>query len=123
DHLEPLVLILPLHLLEPRNLDLARPAPRGPEIQQHHLAAIIAEVHYLAIGILQREIRSRLALVVRFHRSRPHRARGRTPFEKVSQDQSAGEQAERFDGWTRKRHEVVPCLDYISPLLGLYKQS
>src|SRR5665213_1565073 len=42
---EPPVFILALKLREPRNLGRARAAPRGPEIQDHHLALIIREMH------------------------------------------------------------------------------
>jgi len=67
-HFEALVLILTLHLHEPRNLDTARTAPRGPEIQQYDLPFVVAEVHQLAVRVFQREIRRRLALAMWLHR-------------------------------------------------------
>jgi hypothetical protein len=53
-----LILVLLFEVDEPRNLDLAGSAPRRPEVQQHHFAAIVRELHGSAVGVLQREIRS-----------------------------------------------------------------
>jgi len=47
---------------EPRDLDLARTAPGGPEVEQHHLAAVIGEMDSFAGGIREREIHDRLLL-------------------------------------------------------------
>jgi len=41
DYREALVFVLPLELLKPRDLDLARPAISRPEIQQHNLTPVI----------------------------------------------------------------------------------
>src|SRR2546425_6520854 len=43
DHREALVAILVLKLDESRNLDSARTAPGGPEIEQHHLALVVRQ--------------------------------------------------------------------------------
>ena len=66
DHREAPVLVLALEIDEPRDLDLARPAPGGPEVQQHHLAPVVGEPHGLAVGVLEGEVRRGLALAVRF---------------------------------------------------------
>src|SRR5262249_40186971 len=68
DHSEPPVFILALKLHKPRDLDFARPAPGGPEIQQHDLAFVISQAHRSALRVLQREIRRRLALFLTLSR-------------------------------------------------------
>src|SRR5689334_11535532 len=42
---------LALKLLQPRNLDLAGPAPGGPEVEQDHLALVIREADRFAVSI------------------------------------------------------------------------
>ena len=63
------ILVLALHLHEPGDLDLAGSAPGCPEIQQHHLTAIVCQTDQLSVGILQGEIGRRLALLAGFDRS------------------------------------------------------
>ena len=45
-----------VELLELRQLGRARHAPGRPEIEQHHLAAVVAQVHLPAVEIAQREV-------------------------------------------------------------------
>jgi hypothetical protein len=62
DNGEATILVFALEFSEPGNLDPARAAPGGPEVEQHDLASIIGEVNDLAVGILEREIGSSLAV-------------------------------------------------------------
>src|SRR5438445_178104 len=51
--------ILLLHLDQPGDFDLARFAPRGPEIHQHHFAFVLSERHILAVQTLEGNLRLR----------------------------------------------------------------
>ena len=63
DHRKTAILVLALHLHEPGNFDLARPAPGGEKIEQHDLALIIFQMDGLAVGILERKFGRRVAIV------------------------------------------------------------
>ena len=52
DDREAFSLMLPLELLEPRNLDLAWTTPGSPEIQQHNFAAIVREMDEFSVRVL-----------------------------------------------------------------------
>src|SRR5439155_27058909 len=60
--LQPLWPISILQLSEPGHFDLARLAPRRPEVQQHALTAKIREMYRLAVERLQSKLRRRLSL-------------------------------------------------------------
>lgn len=45
-----------LEFVEPGNFNLARPAPSGPEIEQHYFTLIVAQLLRLAGGVGKREI-------------------------------------------------------------------
>ncbi len=53
---KPARFVLILEFVEPRNFNLARPAPSGPEIEQHHFTLVVAELLGFAGGIGKREI-------------------------------------------------------------------
>lgn len=76
DHRESTIAVGLVELHEPGDLDLARSAPGGPEVEKHHLAAIVAQVDGSAIAVLQREIGRRFALAGRLEFGRGFRARG-----------------------------------------------
>src|SRR5262245_29919653 len=63
-NLEPLALELLVEAIDGRQLLPAIRSPRGPEEQQHHLAAQILEPRHLAIWIGQGEVRGRLGRIV-----------------------------------------------------------
>jgi len=65
-HGEAPILKLLFNLDEPGDLDLARPAPGGPEIEQHDFAFVIAQVDGFAVGILESKVRRRFAILLRF---------------------------------------------------------
>jgi len=73
-HCKALVLVLPLEIFEPRDFYLARPAPRGPEIQQNHLAFVIGKMHRLPVRIFQGKLRRGFAFLLRLQGSGPCRA-------------------------------------------------
>src|ERR1700733_204281 len=54
---ETALLLCLLKFNEPWDLFFAWPTPSSPEIQQNHFAAIFRQLHGLARGIVQREIR------------------------------------------------------------------
>lgn len=60
---EALRLELLLKLDEPRNFYLARAAPSGPEIEQHHLTAKVPERDTFAAGIGECKIRRKLGIL------------------------------------------------------------
>lgn len=62
ENFEPSVLVLAFELREPGNLLGTGAAPGGPKVEEHHLAAVIAQVDHFAIGIFQSKIRSMFAL-------------------------------------------------------------
>src|SRR5229473_1338641 len=53
---EATILVGLLELDEPGNLDLARSAPRGPEIEQDHFALVVRQLDSGTIGVFEREI-------------------------------------------------------------------
>src|SRR5215471_2533668 len=57
--LQPLRSVLGLQIHEARNLELARPAPGRPEIDDEYLPLEIAELHVLVLDVLQRETKGR----------------------------------------------------------------
>src|ERR1700730_12353280 len=77
-HFKSSVLQCLLKLHKPWSLDLARTAPGCPEIEQHHFAAIVREFNALAACILQREIGSDLAVLLRLNRRADGPRRSRT---------------------------------------------
>ena len=60
------VLVLPLHLHEPGDLQFARSAPRREEVEQDHLALVIGQVNGLAVGVFEGELRRRFAVRIGF---------------------------------------------------------
>ena len=63
-HDQAVVLVLALELDEPRDLDLARPAPGRPEVQQDDVALQRRQAHLVAVDVAQREIERRGPRVV-----------------------------------------------------------
>jgi len=63
EHHEVAILIGLLKLDEPGDLDLARLAPGGPKIQEHHFAVIIGKFDRLTGDVLEREIGRDLAFL------------------------------------------------------------
>ena len=116
ENLEPLVLVLTLHVHEPGDFDFARPAPSRPEVQQNDLSLVIRKVHHLAIGVFQAEIRGILSVFVGLHRRGHHRILS-VPARPVAvaPEASAGQR--------KKCHECVspghvPNLNYIDNLVA-----
>ena len=60
-HGESAILLLLLELGEPGNFEAARTAPRGPEIEHHHFAAIVGEMHSAPIHVFQSKVWRHLA--------------------------------------------------------------
>src|SRR5260370_15779336 len=83
-HGEPARSVLVLELHEPRNLDLARSAPRGPEIHQNNLAFELAEGNVAVIQVLQGKVWGGWQLVplIRICGARRGKARGALPEER-----------------------------------------
>ena len=112
-HREALVLVPALEVHEPGNLDLARAAPGGPEIQQHHFTAIIREANGLAVHILQRKIRGLMAVLVRLDRPGSYGTRPGRPEIYETPRQKSGCESER---------EAACGHRFLSPI-QLYRQS
>ena len=66
NHLEAFVFVLLLKIYEPGNLNLAGPAPRGPEIKQHYFSAVIGEFHLRSVRVFQSKVWCGLAIGRRF---------------------------------------------------------
>ena len=82
----PLGPVLLLELDEPRNLDLARAAPRRPEVEQDDLALEVGERHVLVLDVLQREVQvGRL----RVRRTRGARAPAASRWKATARSRSA----------------------------------
>ncbi len=67
EHGEILILICLLKIHEPGDLDFARAAPSGPEVEQDDFASVIGQLYGLAVGVLQGEIGRGLAIGLGFH--------------------------------------------------------
>ena len=112
-HRESLVLVSALEVHEPGDLDLARAAPGGPEIQQHHFTAIIREANGLAVHILQRKIRGLMAVLVRLDRPGSYGTRpGRPEIYETPRQESDGDSG----------REAACGHRFLSPI-QLYRQS
>jgi hypothetical protein len=68
-HSEALPLQTLLELDEPGNFHLARFAPRCPEVEQHHFAAIIRKPHGRAVRIFEHKIGRERAILLGFEAS------------------------------------------------------
>src|SRR5262249_16678921 len=55
EHGKAAILVRALEIHKPGSLNFARPTPGGPEVQKHHLAAIILERNGTAVRALQLE--------------------------------------------------------------------
>src|SRR5579875_2420863 len=111
---QPPLLVLPLKLLKPRDLNFAGTAPGCPEIEQHHFAPVIGEVDDLPVSILQREIGSGVPLGARLYGGNGSRCALRSGMvEKVAQGecrQSYGNAGSQI----RFGHGPSPSLFYMS---------
>src|SRR5207253_8165283 len=78
DDLEAAALVLRVQLGEDRDLDLARPAPGRPEVQQNHFPLVVGKTDVLAVDVFQREVEIRRLRVgrTRGRRRRPRASRG-----------------------------------------------
>ena len=79
-----------VELLQVRQLGGAGHAPGRPEIEQHHLAAVIAEMHLLAVEIAQREVAGLRAGDERLVRDRRRRRAAHPPQEAPGRHNRAG---------------------------------
>lgn len=67
NYFEAAIFIFALKIHEPGDLDAARTAPRGPEIQQNDLAPVIRQMDGLPAHILKFEFGSRLSVLAVFN--------------------------------------------------------
>src|SRR5580658_2709 len=63
EHGEALILELGFELHEPGDLDFARAAPGGPEVEQDHFASIVGKMDGLAVGVFQTELGGGFAIL------------------------------------------------------------
>src|ERR1700687_2545329 len=91
DHREAAVLVGLFELDEPGNLDFARPAPRGPEIEQDHFALVIRELDSGSVGVFEGEIWRDLAVLLGLHRRNGAGGYGRAASAEAGQESGTGQ--------------------------------